>query len=167
MTKDASYFEQFKLVLVSNRSYADQVRCPSLSLRSSRSAQRRLNARRGARGPGQMKINDLCRTAGAMFVSCDVYGLCGYVFADLLDDYTYTECASTPASRLCLEGARLTHARVAAGSQRARARQRRRRNGRSSAAQCVRVAPQRSQRRVGPHPRGSAQNAAALRYDCG
>ena len=54
-----------------------------------------------------MKINALCRTAGAMFVSCDVYGLCGYVFADLLDDYTYTECASTPASRLCLEGAGL------------------------------------------------------------
>ena len=43
-----------------------------------------------------MKINDLCRTAGAMFVSCDVYGLCGYVFADLLDDYTYTECAPHP-----------------------------------------------------------------------
>ena len=58
----AEFFKQFKLVVVSNRSYAEQ-----------------------------MKINDLCRTAGAMFVSCDVYGLCGYVFADLLDGYAYAE----------------------------------------------------------------------------
>jgi len=56
------FFKQFKLVVVSSRSYAEQ-----------------------------MKINDLCRIAGAMFVSCDVYGLCCYVFADLLDGYAYAE----------------------------------------------------------------------------
>ena len=62
--KDAEFYKQFRLVVVSNRSYAEQ-----------------------------MKINDHCRNAGTMFVSCDVYGLCGYIFADLLDGFAYAECA--------------------------------------------------------------------------
>ena len=63
-SKDAEFYKQFRLVVVSNRSYEEQ-----------------------------MKINDHCRSAGTMFVSCDVYGLCGYVFADLLDGFTYAEYA--------------------------------------------------------------------------
>ena len=64
-TKDAEFFKPYRLVVVSNRSYAEQ-----------------------------MAINDHCRTAGTMFVSCDIYGLCGYVFADLLDGFTYAECVA-------------------------------------------------------------------------
>ena len=62
-TKDMEFYKQYRLVVVSNRSYAEQ-----------------------------MQINDRCRSAGTMFVSCDVYGLCGYVFADLLDRFSYAEC---------------------------------------------------------------------------
>lgn len=62
LSKEVEFYKQFTLVVVSNRSYAEQ-----------------------------MKINDTCRSAGTMFVSCDVYGLCGYVFADLLDGFSYAE----------------------------------------------------------------------------
>lgn len=63
-SKDVEFYKQFSLVLVSNRSYEEQ-----------------------------MKINEHCRSAGTMFVSCDVYGLCGYIFADLLDGFSYAEYA--------------------------------------------------------------------------
>ena len=60
--KDVEWYKQFRLVVVSNRSYEEK-----------------------------MAINDQCRSSGSMFVSCDVYGLCGYVFADLLDSFSYVE----------------------------------------------------------------------------
>jgi hypothetical protein len=41
----------------------------------------------------QVKINRLCRASKAMFVSCDVYGLIGSIFVDLLGNFQYKGCA--------------------------------------------------------------------------
>lgn len=59
--QDAEFFKAFDLVIVSLASHADQIR-----------------------------INDMCRATNTMFMSTDVYGLCGSIFADLLPELTYT-----------------------------------------------------------------------------
>lgn len=79
--KDVEFYKQFRLVVVSNRSYDEQ-----------------------------MKINDHCRSAGTMFVSCDVYGLCGHVFADLLEGFSYAEYA-LPIMHLAVHAATISASR--------------------------------------------------------
>ena len=55
------FYSGFDVVIVSQRSYADQV-----------------------------SINTKCRAAKTLFLNADVHGTCGCIFADLLDEYKYT-----------------------------------------------------------------------------